>query len=188
MLASMRHPGKMRPAHCQVVLAHGKGCPHQKDSIKIRGPYSNPWTDNNFREADVTRMIGSKKQGSLRLHIAESQRFVLRQDPENRNTEKGSSTLLCKEQSVFLLIPCAWKKTRHKRQDGSWIIYKLEHQMLGQPQIRKGYLLEQRKIMGEICPLQLSGWRIQHDILKLLKGFVPKKTQGLVSVILCWKT
>lgn len=43
--------------------------------------------------------------------------------------------------------------------------------------------------MEEICPISLlSGWGVRHDIFKLLKVYVPKKTRGFFLVILCWNT
>ena len=90
--------------------------------------------------------------------------------------------------NLFCLHSLSMGKIREKREHGGWIICKLEHHTFGQPRVEKAYFLEQRKRMGEICPLQLSGWGIQHDIFKLLKVFVAKKTIGFFLVILCWKT
>ena len=48
---------------------------------------------------------------------------------------------------------------------------------------------KKKKKKEAICPISLlSGWGVQHDIFKLLKVFVPKKTWGFFLVILCWNT
>lgn len=73
-------------------------------------------------------------------------------------------------------------KLTEKREDRGWTVCKLEHQNLGWVRAEKDDFPEQsgkkkKKKKEEICPISLlSGWGVQHDIFKLLKVFVPKKT------------
>ena len=85
-------------------------------------------------------------------------------------------------------------KLTEKREDGGWTVCKLEHQNLGWVRAEKDAFPEQsrkkkKKKMEAICPISLlSGRGVQHDIFKLLKVIVPKKTWGFFLVILCWNT